>query len=122
MGGPRERTFRMRILMFEDEGCNELAPRVFCEARGHIVVGVTGSPDEAMRLAHAARPEIALVLSLAQGSDDVFMLMHSLSRLGVASLLLSCEGAPAALRWDEDQLAAALSRYARKFRHDDGDA
>ena len=113
----------MRILMFEDERCDELAPKVFCEARGHDVVGVTGSLDEAIRLARSTRPEIALVLSPSEGSDEAFMLMHGLSRLGVASLVLNCDsedGMPPALGWDEQTLGEVLSRYAEKLRPQDG--
>lgn len=114
----------MRILMFEHERCGALAPKGFCEAQGHDVVGVTGSLDEAIRLARSARPEIALVLSPSHGGDAVFMLMHALSRLGVASLLLNCDaedGKRAAPRWDQQQLGEALSRYARQFRPQDED-
>lgn len=109
----------MRILMFEDQRCADLAPKAFCEARGHDVVGVTGSPDEAIRLARSTQPEIALVLSPSEGSDEAFMLMQGLSRLGVASLVLNCDGEdgmPTAPSWDERQLAEALSRYAERFR------
>lgn len=114
----------MRILIFEDEGCIDLAPQAFCLAQGHHVVGVSRSVPEAIGLARTAKPDIALVLSLADGSDDMFLLMYSLSKAGVPSLLLSCEadeGKPASvsLRWGEPELGAALARYQGRFRRDD---
>ena len=113
----------MRILIFEDEGCIDLAPQAFCTAQGHHVVGVSRSTQEAIELGRIAKPDIALVLSLADGSDDTLLLMHSLSRLGVPSLLLNCEaerGKPASAspRWNETELGAALARYKDRLRAD----
>lgn len=115
----------MRILIFEDEGCTDLAPTALCAAQGHDVVGVSRTMHEAVRLARSAKPDIALVLSLEDGSDNVFLLMHTFSQSGVPSLLMSCDSAPdksraTSIRWKEAEIAAALFRYGSKLRKDDG--
>jgi hypothetical protein len=117
----------MRILIFEDEGCIDLAPQAFCLAQGHHMVGVSRSTREAIRLARTTKPDIALVLSLAGGSDDAFLLTQRLSKLGVFSLLLNCEadeGKPASvsLRWEKSELGGALARYQGKIRPDDDES
>jgi hypothetical protein len=114
----------MRILMFEDHECTDLAPKAFCTAQGHHIVGVTGSICSAIELARSGRPDIALVLSASDGSDQAFQVMHRLSQRGVPSLLLNCEADPGraeslSLALDTAELGSVLERYRRKISADD---
>ena len=114
----------MRILIFEDDGCIDLAPRAFLETEGHEVVGVTRSVDEAVRLARATGPDLALVLSHASGTDDAVLLIHTLGSTRVPTLMLNCEAQEekpghTSFRWREDELRNILAKYKRNPRADD---
>jgi hypothetical protein len=116
----------MRILIFEADGCTDLAPRAFFESEGHDVVGVTRSLDEAVRLARATGPDLALVLSYDGGTDDAVLLIHTLGKAGVPTVMLNCgaqeeKSGHMSSRWLQDELRNILAKHKRDPRADDDD-
>jgi DNA-binding response OmpR family regulator len=100
----------MRILIVEDEPL--IAASIDWELRdaGYEVVGPAADPAHAAGLAHAARPDLALVDINLAGHGDGVALARALGRQGVASIFVS--GQVIEARENRD---AALGLVAKPF-------
>ncbi|WP_343055026.1 response regulator [Azospirillum oleiclasticum] len=81
---------RLRLLVVEDEVIVALAIKETVEDLGHEVCGVARSEAEALRIADAHRPDIALMdVQLAGPVDGVEAARRLRADLGIRSLFLS---------------------------------
>jgi DNA-binding response OmpR family regulator len=65
------------ILIAEDDGLTALAVEMALRMEGHDVMGPTGVAEEALRLAEARTPDLALVdIELADGGDGIHIARH----------------------------------------------
>jgi len=80
----------MRLLIVEDNFLLAFEAEHTLSRAGHVVVGCTGSPEDALRAAREERPQLALLDVQLRGSREGLALSHELhASLGVRSLLVT---------------------------------
>lgn len=79
----------LRILLVEDEALVAMLIEDALGLHGHVVVGTADTSTEALRIADAEKPDLALCdIRLAEGDNGVLVAQH-LAERGIPSLFLS---------------------------------
>ena len=78
-----------RLMIVEDEPLIAIALRDALEDAGYQVLGLTDRRVEALHVADASPPDLALVNIRLAGGDDGIELAHGLNALGIPVLLIS---------------------------------
>lgn len=79
----------MRILLVEDEALIALEQRLYLETAGHEVIGPAMTPAEALAMAEASPPDLALVdVHLARGTNGIDA-ARALSTRGIPCLYVT---------------------------------
>jgi two-component system, response regulator PdtaR len=80
----------MIILVAEDEAVIALVLEIALGGGGHRVLGPAATVEEAVQLAEATTPELALIdINLARGDDGVWLARTLRDRWGIPALFLS---------------------------------
>ncbi|HEX2257160.1 MAG TPA: response regulator, partial [Afifellaceae bacterium] len=90
-GGPYTQPARApRLLLVEDDYFTAVENRSVLEATGHEVVGLAASFEEAIRVAEAERPDLAIMdIRLASAKDGVEAATEIMRRFGIPCLFVS---------------------------------
>ena len=89
MDAPKAAELRKILLIVEDEALLAMALRDELEDSGYRVLDLTGRPQEAITVARACQPALALVNIQLQGRDDGVALAEELKGMGIPVLFIS---------------------------------
>lgn len=98
----------MLILVVEDEPLCALSTRWELEKAGHEVMGPAGTIDEAVRLAHAHRPDLALVDIDLMHKGDGIELARQFQEMDITSVFVSAQ--PVLARQNSDLVLGIIDK------------
>jgi response regulator NasT len=106
-----------RVLIAEDEAIIRLDLRETLEEEGYEVVGETGRGDEAVRLAHELRPDLAILDIKMPGLDGLSAARHIAGERLAAVLILTAFSQRDLVEQARD--AGAMSYIVKPFQKSD---
>lgn len=84
----------LRVLIIEDEALIAANLEMLLEDAGHLVVGWATDAAEARRLAHAEKPDVAIVDIQLRAGDDGIVVAAELRERGVEVVFVTAQTDP----------------------------